>query len=137
MLRKKGTGRWQSDCTTRKAYASRPYSHGIEVSPGVRWLHVSGQVGFDARGKVAPDFETQALQACKNVHQVLKSAGMDRDDIVKITAFVTDSRHLLTYRSMREKLLGKGPYPASTLLVVAALALPELLIEVEVAAAKA
>jgi len=98
---------------------------------------VSGQVGFDARGRVSADFEKQALQAWKNVHQVLKCAGIGRKDIVKITTLVTDSRHLLTYRSMREKFLGKGPYTASTLLVVAALVLPELLIEVEVVAARA
>jgi 2-iminobutanoate/2-iminopropanoate deaminase len=116
---------------------SGEYSLGVEVHPGARWLHVSGQVGIDAAGKVLPTFEKQALQAWKNVGHVLKSAGMARQDIVKFTTFVTDSRFLMPYRGLRERFLGRPPYPASTLLVVAGLARPELLIEVEVVAARA
>lgn len=115
---------------------SPEYSLGVEVPPGARWLYVSGQVGFRPDGTVVTGFEKQALQAWKNVRGVLMSAGMNARDIVKVTTFVTDSRHLLTYRSLREKFLGAGPYPASTLLVVTALARPEFLIEVEVVAAR-
>ena len=112
------------------------YSHGAEVPPGARLLFVSGQVGMDSKGKLQPTFEKQAVQAWKNIGQVLKAAGMGYRDIVKITSFITDGRYLLANRAARDKYIGE-PYPASTLLIIQALADPAMLIEIEVVAAKA
>jgi hypothetical protein len=52
------------------------YSLGAEVPPGARVLYVAGQVGLDSKGKLQPTFEKQAVQAWKNIGQVLKAAGM-------------------------------------------------------------
>ncbi|SJZ33951.1 Enamine deaminase RidA, house cleaning of reactive enamine intermediates, YjgF/YER057c/UK114 family [Enhydrobacter aerosaccus] len=113
------------------------YSLGAEVPDGARLLYVSGQVGVDAEGKLQPTFETQAAQVWKNIGQVLASAGMTYKDIVKATIFLTDSRFVVPYRDVRDQFITEAPYPASTLLVVAGLADPAMLIEVEVVAAKA
>jgi len=112
------------------------YSHGAEIPEGARVLFVSGQVGMDSRGKLQPTFEKQALQAWKNIGQVLKAAGMGYKDIVKITSFITDGRYLMANRAARDQFITE-PYPAATLLVVAGLADPAMLVEIEVVAAKA
>ena len=112
------------------------YSLGAEVPPNARVLYVSGQVGLDSRGKLQPTFEKQAVQAWKNIGQVLKSAGMGYKDIVKITSFITDGRYLLANRAARDQLIPGDPYPASTLLVVQGLADPAMLVEIECVAAK-
>jgi len=111
------------------------YSHGAEIPEGARVLFVSGQVGMDSRGKLQPTFEKQALQAWKNIGQVLKAAGMGYKDIVKITSFITDGRYLMANRAARDQFITE-PYPAATLLVVQGLADPAMLVEIEVVAAK-
>ena len=94
------------------------------------------KVGLDSKGKLQPTFEKQAVQAWKNIGQVLRAAGMGYRDIVKITSFITDGRYLLANRAAREQFISSEPYPASTLLVVAGLADPAMLVEIEVVAAK-
>ena len=61
---------------------------------------------------------------------------MTYKDIVKVTVFLTDSRFVAPYRDVRDRFIKDMPYPASTLLVVQALADPAMLVEVEVVAAR-
>ena len=112
------------------------YSLGAEVPEGTRLFYVSGQVGVDSKGKLQAGIEKQVEQAWKNIAQVLKSGGMTYADIVKVNIFLTDSRFIAPYRAMRDRFFPKPPYPASTLLIVAGLADPGMLVEVEVVAAK-
>ena len=112
------------------------YSLGVEVPPDARVLCVSGQVGVDSAGKLQDGIEAQCDQVWKNIGEVLKAGGMDFRDIVKLTVFLTDSRFIPAFREGRGKYVGQEPYPASTLLVVAGLADPSMLVEVEVVAAK-
>jgi enamine deaminase RidA (YjgF/YER057c/UK114 family) len=112
------------------------YSLGAEVPAGARLLYVSGQVGVDPRGKIQPTIEKQVAQVWKNIAQVLKAGGMTFKDIVKVNVFLTDSRFVAPYRAVRDQFFAAEPYPASTLLIVAGLADPAMLVEVEVVAAK-
>src|ERR1700751_6067720 len=112
------------------------YSLGAESPDGARVLFVSGQVGVDSRGKLQPTFEKQAAQVWKNIAQVLKAGGMTYKDIVKVTTFLTDARFVGPFRTVRDQFITQPPYPASTLLIVAGLADPAMLIEIEVVAAK-
>jgi len=112
------------------------YSLGAELPANARVLYVSGQVGLDSRGKLAPTFEKQALQAWKNIGQVLKAAGMGYRDIIKLTSFITDGRYVAANRAARDQFITGEPYPASTLLVVQGLADPAMLVEIECVAAK-
>ncbi len=112
------------------------YSHAVEVPEGVRTLHVSGQVGVAPDGKLAEGAEAQLEQAWRNLLAILAAAGMGQEHIVKVTAFLTPGVDIGTYRTVRDRMLG-GAAPASTLLVVAGLASPAYLCEIEAIAARA
>jgi 2-iminobutanoate/2-iminopropanoate deaminase len=112
-----------------------PYSHGVEAPPNARWLYIAGQIGTAPDGSMAPDFAAQADQCWKNVKAVLAAAGMGVGDLVKVTHFLTRPEDVATYGKVRAGHLGDAR-PASTLLVVAALARPGILCEVEGIAAK-
>ena len=112
------------------------YSHTIEVPPGARWLVVSGQVGIDTRGRVARDIAAQSERALRNVLACLRAHKMGKQDLVKTTTYITDPRFVTPFRDARRKVFGDDCTPTSTLVVVDALAAPELLVEVEAWAAK-
>ena len=111
------------------------YVHGILIPPNATVVHVSGQVGVDIDGNVPESVGEQAEQAFLNVVGVVRSAGMELEDIVKTTLFVVAGHDLHAVREARGKVLG-GHKPGSTLLVVAGLAAPNLYFEVEAIAAK-
>lgn len=118
------------------ADAKLPYHQGVIAPAGAQTLYISGQIGVDAAGVVAPDFESQARQAWENLVRVLSAADMQVSDLVKLTAFLTDARDYPIYASLRKQFLGDHK-PASTLLVVAALASTSWKFEIEGIAARA
>ncbi len=112
------------------------YSQGIVAPAAGRWLFIAGQVGLQRDGTLGGSFQAQAQAAWENVAGVLAAAGMGPEDLVKVTTFLTDPAHLPRFGPVRAKFLGDAR-PASTLLIVAALARPEWLVEVEAVAWKA
>lgn len=112
------------------------YSHGVEVPAGARWLYVSGQVGVAPDGSLAASGAAQHEQAWRNVLAILQAADMGPHDIVRVNGFVTRPEGVPVFREVRDRMLA-GAEPASTLLVVAGLAHPDWLVEIEVVAAKA
>lgn len=113
------------------------YSHGIEVPPNARWLHIAGQVGVAPDGTARQGIEAQAEQVWANIRNVLAAAGMGIDDLVKITVLLTSPAYIAPSRTVRDRALGAAARPASTLIIVAGLASPDYLIEIEAIAAKA
>lgn len=109
------------------------YSQGLVAAPGLRTLHIAGQLGVDSQGKIVGGFEAQAHQAWKNLLAVLEAADMSVTDLCKVTAFLTDPAQYEPYVALRSSYLGAAR-PASTLLVVSALARPEWLFEIEATA---
>jgi 2-iminobutanoate/2-iminopropanoate deaminase len=118
------------------AAPSGRYSHGIEVPPNARWLHISGQVGTAPDGTVPPDIDGQAANCWRNIKNILEAAQMSIEDVVKITVFLTKEQNIAPYREARDRIIGAAR-PASTLVVVSRLVRPEWLIEIEAVAAKA
>lgn len=112
------------------------YSHSVEAPAGARLLAIAGQVGVDAQGKLADTFEGQAENAFANLAKVLADAGMGFGDVIKTTTFLTDRANLPKMTAIRKKYMGDAK-PAATLVIVAGLADPRFLIEVEMTAAKA
>lgn len=112
-----------------------PYSHGVEIPATARVLHVSGQIGIAQDGSLPADVESQADQCWKNIKALLAAAGMGVEDLVKCTHFLTRPEHVAAYGKVRARHLGEAR-PASTLLVISALARPDMLVEVEAIAAK-
>jgi enamine deaminase RidA (YjgF/YER057c/UK114 family) len=111
------------------------YSDGVVIPPGARVLHTSGTPGIDGDGMLPEDFVGQATLAWENIHKILAGAGMGVEDIVKINQFLVRPEDMPAYREVRTRALGDAR-PASTLLFVPALVWPNMLIEVEVIAAK-
>jgi len=99
---------------------------------GGRLLYIAGQVARDAEGNVLGkgDIRTQARQVFENVRHVLRAAGGDLSDLLKITTYITKIEDFPAVAEMRSSVF-PGELPASTLIVVARLAQPDLLIEVE------
>jgi 2-iminobutanoate/2-iminopropanoate deaminase len=114
---------------------SPSYHHGVEASPNMRWLTVAGQVGKGPDGKVPASFEQQCANCWDNILAILAESGMGPQDLVKVTTFLTRKEDIPASRTVREKKLGSVA-PASTLLVIAGLATPEFLVEIEATAAK-
>ena len=116
------------------APASR-YSQGVLVPAGARRLVISGQIGMTKDGKVVDGLEAQLRQTWANIFGVLRAAGMAHTDLVKITSFVIDPKAVGLVRQIRDEMM-QGHQPASTFLVVAGLAMPSLLCEIEAEAVK-
>jgi 2-iminobutanoate/2-iminopropanoate deaminase len=112
------------------------YSHGALVEGPSQWLHISGQVGARPDGSLEQGFEAQAKRSWANLLAVLKAGGMGVADLVKVSVFLTRASDIAASRVIRDDAL-QGAAPASTLLIVAGLAHPDLLVEIEAVAARA
>ena len=113
------------------------YHHTARIAAGSEWLVIAGQVGMNAKGHVATGAGRQTEQALKNIVACLRANLMDKEDLVKLTIYLTDAAHIEEMRAARRKVLGNRVQPPSTLLVIDALASPDFLVEVEAMAAKA
>jgi enamine deaminase RidA (YjgF/YER057c/UK114 family) len=110
-----------------------PYSHAIRCGDT---LYIAGQVAFDEQNQVVGigDPRRQAEQVWRNIGLAVEAAGGTLADVVKITIFLKDVRHAGAEISVREGLFAPGRYPICTLVQVANLGLPELLMEVDAVA---
>ena len=107
------------------------YSEAVVVeSAGVRTIYISGQVGEGA------DLEAQMRSALGKLMKLLGDQGATMADVVKMNTYIVDygPESLAVFRGVRKELMGEADMPASTLVGVAALALPEWLIEIEAVA---
>ena len=109
---------------------SSRYSHAALVEGPGRRLLASGQVGVAPDGTVAAGGEAQIEQALANLGAILAAHGFAPGDIVKMGVFLTDRALIPVWRAKREGFLA-GHAPASTLLLVAGLADPRFVFEVE------
>jgi enamine deaminase RidA (YjgF/YER057c/UK114 family) len=115
----------------------RGYAHG-RIAEG-RVLHVAGQIGWDARGALAPGgLVPQFAQALDNVLAVVRAAGGAPTDVAAMTVYVTS---IADYRAAAPALgplwrarLGRH-YPAMALVAVVALVEPEAVVEIQAVAA--
>jgi reactive intermediate/imine deaminase len=91
----------------------------------------SGQVAINSHGGLVGvgDFAAQAQQVFRNLADVLE-AGSSLAQVVKVTIYLTDMSHFPDVVELRRQYF-TPPYPADTIVEVRALALPELMIEIE------
>jgi enamine deaminase RidA (YjgF/YER057c/UK114 family) len=97
----------------------------------------SGQVGIDASGAVADGWEAQTRLAFENVGRALSAAGAAWADVVKLTFYVVAVEELAVVRTVRDEFVDTSRPPTSSLVRVAGLVRPDLLVEVEAVAAPA
>ncbi len=117
----------------RAAGQAEPISHYTDaVRAEGPLLFVSGVVPVDGAGRLVggDDVVAQARQVFSNLGAVLAAGGATFADVVKVTVFLTDVDDSARINVVRQEAFGEAR-PASTLVEIAALAIPGAKIEVE------
>lgn len=98
-------------------------------------LFLSGQAAISEAGELVGvgDFDAQLVQVMANIDRVLAAGGSDRSRIVKVTIYLTDMANFPAIVDARRRYF-TAPYPADTIVEVKSLALPELMLEIDVIA---
>jgi enamine deaminase RidA (YjgF/YER057c/UK114 family) len=107
------------------------------VSGHSRTLYCSGQTATDAEGQPrhADDPAAQLALSLDNLEAVLRDAGMSLANVVRLNVYTTDVDRLLPHYGVLASRIGAaGVAPPTTLLGVARLALPTLMVELEATA---
>lgn len=104
------------------------YSHGVV---GGGWLYVAGQVAMRPDGTVVEgDAAAQTVQILENMKAIIEAAGATMDDVLRTTVYLLDVNDRGPVGQVREQYFSSPP-PANTLLVVAGLADPRYLVEID------
>ena len=115
------------------------FSQGIEVTNASRVLYCAGQASVDENGKPvhAGDMRKQIEQAFRNLETVLKASGFGLANVVRLNYYTTDVDAFLEAGDVfGSRLAAAASQPSGTLLGVAKLAFPGLMIEIEATAVK-
>lgn len=105
---------------------SGAYTPGI-VSNG--FLFIAGQVGHKADGTIGATIEEQTQLVIENLGTVLRAAGCDFKDVVKVTTYITKPEYLQAYNKIYMEAFPE-PRPARAT-VIAGLVDEKFLIEIE------
>jgi enamine deaminase RidA (YjgF/YER057c/UK114 family) len=116
-------------------HPSPGYSH-VAVASGSRIVFLAGQVALERDFTIVggTDLAAQTRRAMQNVGTALDAAGGDWGDVVRRTIYTTRPGEFETIAAAIDAVTGGGPQPAQTIVGVTGLALPGLLIEIEVTA---
>ncbi len=119
------------DHIKRDTSEARAYSQAV-ITEGGRTVWLAGQVATDdgAGRSLAGDFDGQVHEIFARLGRTLGEAGGSLADMVTMTVFITDARFGDRFTQLRAEIFG-GNFPASALITVAALARPEMLVEVQ------
>lgn len=123
----------REDVAVRGIHKTTGYSHAAKAG---NLIFVAGQVAQDLDGNLVGrgDIEAQAVQVFENLKAVLTSAGTTLDDVVKLTTYTTSVAYRQKVAEVRARYF-KTYFPPNTFVVVASLATPDYLLEIEAVAA--
>jgi len=109
-----------------------PLSHYTDAVRFGDILFVSGLTVHNGEGKLVggADAAAQTRQILANLKLVLDVAGATMADVLKVTVFLTDINDRAAINPVRQEFFGAAK-PASTLIEVSKLALPEMKVEIE------
>ncbi len=114
------------------------FVQAIEVTAVQKTLICAGQASQDGDGVPihAGDMGAQTTQALDNLEAVLGQAGFTMADVVRVVIYTTDVDRFLAegMEAWGGRLAATGCQPTTTLLGIARLAYPDLLIEFEATA---
>jgi enamine deaminase RidA (YjgF/YER057c/UK114 family) len=117
-------------------YNSLPFgfSHAA-LQIGSRTLHCAGQVAWDKDGNIVGpgDLGAQTAQALANLKAVIEAAGATPADIVRVRTYVVNHSPEAFGPVLTEmaKFYGDAQPAPNTWIGVAALAMPDFMIEIE------
>ena len=124
----------------RPTFASPPellapagYSHVVTIPAG-RLAWTAGQVPMTRKREVPEGWEAQTRLAFENAGRALRAAGAEWSNVVKLTIYVVGLSNLQTIRRVRDEFVDTQSPPTSSLVQVAALFDPDVLLEVEAVA---
>jgi reactive intermediate/imine deaminase len=114
---------------------AEPISHYTDGVEAAGFLYVSGMLPLDANGDLVGvgDVVRQAEQVLDNVSDVLRAASATFDDVVRVGVYLLNMADRSAVNTVRRRYFGDAR-PASTLVEVSALAIPEALVEIEAVA---
>jgi enamine deaminase RidA (YjgF/YER057c/UK114 family) len=107
------------------------YAHAITATG--RTAYVSGQVALDASGTLVGegDLRAQTGQCLRNLENIIVELGATWHDVVRFGWYLLADGDVQVVRDVRDEFLGDAPKPASSLIRVAGLFRPDLLVEVD------
>ncbi|MFE2477619.1 RidA family protein [Streptomyces sp. NPDC001194] len=118
-----------------------PVYRQVSIATGSKLVFIAGQVAWDADGATVGegDLAAQVEQCYLNVATALAGAGGSFADVAKLTVYAVDWTPdkmplLLEGIARASAKLGVVPVPPASLLGVAALDVPEHLVEIEATA---
>ena len=111
------------------------YSHGVEVPANARWMCLSGQIAIAQDGLVPEGIDAQARLVFENIKNILASGDMSLKDLVRLNVYIVHPEDMAGFRTVRDEYVSEIKC-GSTMIVIAGLAKPEFLIEIEAMAAK-
>ncbi len=107
---------------------------GVPIAKATKagaYIFLSGQIGsVDDKGNELKGIEAQTRQAMENMKGLLKEAGASMSDVVKVTVFLVNVNDFAKMNEVYKSSFTED-YPARSTVVVAALARPEVLVEIE------
>ncbi len=109
-------------------------SQAIETTGHQRVLRCSGQTSVNADGEPmhAGDMAAQMKLALDNLETVLKAADMTLTNVVRLNVYTTDVDQIMQhFGPLAERLAAAGVQPACTLLGVARLFEPSIMVELK------
>jgi 2-iminobutanoate/2-iminopropanoate deaminase len=110
-----------------------PFSHYCHVVRAGELIWVSGALGVAADGSVPDDVAAQTELALASIDACLAAAGAGPQHVTKINLYLTDVNDRSKINPARQRYFGSHR-PASTLVGVTALVIPNAKIEIEVTA---
>lgn len=115
---------------TEGFYTTWQFSQGVRVGDTI-WT--AGQLGVDGDGRFGASLEEQARMAFSNLRSVLEAGGSSLADVVELVTYHLAMEELPRFAAVKAEFFPEN-YPTWTVVGVAALALPELLVEVKAVA---
>lgn len=105
------------------------YSQGIKIDHTV---YISGQIPINPEtGEIVKGgFQNQVKQVLSNINEIIKAAGGNIDDTVKLTVYLTDVSNFPELNDAMKEVFNK-PYPARSVVEIKALPRKEAMLEID------
>lgn len=118
-------------------WSAEVFADSVSVAPGGRTVYFSGMGAEDPEdGHIhhPGDFNAQCRYSYEKIRAALAREGASMEHIVKVTTYVLDASYRQASTVSRKEAFGITPLPTHTFIVVAGLAWPDMLVEVDVTA---